>query len=455
MIRKNIAAKIGLVIMGLILAVSIVQYFALGQLLRNAFYQEAGTELLTEGQQFANMSSMGGTMMMHMLCVTADASLVMVNTDESVISASPSIHLSKPNVEDSSLIHAALSGKSAIHAGYSQLFGNSGLVAAVPIGQVSGAVLLFRPESVVERAFHHVKWLLVIAGLGGMLVALGMTVILSKRLASPLQQMANVAREMNEGNYTAKVPVTGDDEVGKLGVAINELAANLHHLDTSRKEFLADVAHELRTPMSYIRGYSQVLVEGLVESPEESKNYIQIIHDESIRLETLINDLFVLAQADAQMLQIEKQPMQFADVIDSVTQRMQKKAEDKGVTFRTQVSPLPIIEADPERLLQVLVNLVDNAIRYTPSGGSIEISQKRLGDWVEVSVSDTGVGIPRDDLSYIWDRLYRVEKSRSRAGGGTGLGLAIVKQIVEAHGGTVHAESVENFGTTISFRIPC
>ncbi len=458
MIRRNIAAKIGLAIMGLILAVSIIQYLALSQLLKNAFYQEAGTELLDQGQQYANMSSMGGTMMMQMLCDTADASLVMMNKGESVITASPSIRLLKPNNTDGTLIRTALSGKKDIHVGYSQLFSKSGLVAAVPIknqGQVTGAILLFRPEGVVESAFHHVEWLLVVAGLGGILVALGMTVILSKRLASPLQQMALVAREMSGGNYTAEVPVGGEDEVGKLGAAINELAANLHHLDTSRKVFLADVAHELRTPMSYIRGYSQVLVEGLVNSPEETRNYVQIIHDESMRLETLVNDLFVLAQADAEMLKIEKQPVQLADLIKSVTLRMQKKAEDKGITIRTRISPLPSFEADPVRLEQVLVNLVDNAIRYTPTSGKIEISQQRLGDFVQVVVSDTGVGIPKDDLPYIWDRLYRVEKSRSRAGGGTGLGLSIVKQIVEAHGGTVHVESAENVGTAISFQIPC
>ncbi|WP_067620463.1 sensor histidine kinase [Alicyclobacillus acidiphilus] len=457
MIRKNLAVRIGLAIMGLMLVVSIVQYIALGQLLRNAFYQQSGLELIVQGQQYANMSSMGGTMMMQMLCTTSDTSLVMVGTDGNIITASPSLHLGKPDASDSSTIRTALSGQSELHGGYSSLFGNSGIMAAVPIGstgKITGAVVLFRPEGIVETAFHHVEWLLLLVGVGGILVALGLTVILSNRIAGPLRQLAAVAREMSRGDYSSKVEITGDDEVGKLGEAINELAANLQHLETSRKQFLADVSHELRTPMSYIRGYSQVLAEGLVQSPKEKEDYLRIIHDESIRLEGLINDLFTLAQSDAGMLKIVKQPIQLEDVVYSVVDRMRKKAEDKEIEIQVSVSPLPRIDADSARLEQVLVNLIDNAIRYTPPRGRIEVSLIRLADWAEVKVSDTGVGIPAKDLPHIWDRLYRVEKSRSRVGGGTGLGLSIVKQIVEAHGGTVQAESAENVGTTITVRIP-
>lgn len=457
MIRKSLAAKIGLAIMSLVFIVSVAQYFALGQLLRNAFYQQSGTELLAQGQQYATMSSMGGPKIMQMLCTTVDTSLVIVDKSGDIITSSPSIRLSKPNTSDRTVMQQALSGQDGLHGGYSGLFGNSGIMVAVPMrnaGQVNGAVVLFRPEGTVETTFHQVKWLLVLAGVGGILVALGFTVILSKRIANPLQEMATVTREMGQGNYRTKVPVRGDDEVAKLGEAINELAENLYRLETSRKEFLADVSHELRTPMSYIRGYSQVLEEGLVQSPDEIKDYLRIIHDETNRLEGLVNDLFVLAQADAGMLKVVKQPIQLEDVILPVLERMRKKAEDKQIVLSTTISPLPTVEADSVRLEQVLVNLIDNAIRYTPSKGSIEVGLKKVRNWAEITVSDTGIGIPKNELPHIWDRLYRVEKSRSRTGGGTGLGLSIVKQIVEAHDGTVHADSIENVGTTISVRIP-
>ena len=457
MIRRNLAVKVGLSIMGLIIAVSIVQYFALGQLLKNAFYQEAGTELTAQGQQYANMSAMGGTMMMQMLCVSADASLVMVNRSGSIIASSPSLHLSTPNATDKSVMQRALAGHNALHGGSSALFGGTGIVAAVPIrsqGQVNGAVVLFRSETTVVSAFDHVEWLLVLAALGGVLVSLGLTVILSKRIANPLQQMSKVAQEMTNGNYKAKVPVTGQDEVARLGEAINTLAANLNHLDTSRKAFLADVAHELRTPMSYIQGYSQVLDQGLFETEDEERQYVRIIHDEAKRLQSLVNDLFVLAQGDAQMLAMDKQSIEISELIVSVVERMRKEAEDKGIDIKILGSDDIVLNADSARLEQVLVNLVDNAIRYTPPEGHIQLRLRKSGAFAEVTVSDTGVGIPKNDLPHIWERMYRIEKSRSRERGGTGLGLAIVKQIVEAHGGTVDAQSEENRGTTITVRIP-
>ncbi|QSO54636.1 HAMP domain-containing histidine kinase [Alicyclobacillus curvatus] len=456
MIRRNLAVKVGLAIMALIVAVSIVQYIALGQLLKNAFYQQAGTELVAEGQQYAHMSAMGGTMMMQMLCASAGATMVMVDSSGSVIASSPSLHLNNPSSSDKSVIQAALAGRTSLHGGVSQLFHGTGLVAAVPIqtSRLIGAVVLFRSETTMVSAFHHVEWLLLVAGLGGMVIALGLTVIVSKRIVHPLQEMYRVARDMTKGNYQAEVRVAGQDEVAKLGEAINALAANLHHLDTSRKAFLADVAHELRTPMSYIRGYSQVVDEGLFNTEEEKQHYIRIIHDESKRLESLVSDLFVLAQGDTGMLVLDKHPVDVGQLISSVVERMRKKAEDKGIDVEISSSGDINLMADGVRLEQVLVNLLDNAIRYTPAQGHIGLRAQKSLQFVELAVSDTGVGIPKDDLPHIFDRMYRVEKSRSRARGGAGLGLAIVKQIVEAHGGTVAAQSEENRGTTITMRIP-
>lgn len=457
MIRKSVTAKIGLAIMGLISIVLVVQYLALGQLLKNAFYGQAGEELLVQGQQYAHMSASGGFMMMQMLCTTANTSLIILNNKGNVITASPSLHLSHPNATDTATIQSALRGKSQMHSGYSSLFEENGLMVAVPMrqsGNITGVVVLFRPESVIQTGFHQQEWLLVLAGMGAIFMALGFTVVLSKRIAQPLKQMAAATKELGKGNYEMKLPVEGEDEVANLGESINELAKNLNHLETSRKEFLADISHELRTPMSYIRGYSQVLEEGLAQSPDEVQKYLRIINDESKRLEHLVDDLFVLAQADAGMLTVEKQPTKLDEIVRQVVERMQKKAGDKQIQIRLVSPSLPIVFVDPTRMEQVLINLVDNAIRYTPTKGQIIVQSKIEGKWLEVSVSDTGIGIPKEELPRIWDRLYRVEKSRSRARGGTGLGLAIVKQIVELHGGEVMAESVETQGTTMRFRIP-
>ncbi|WDL98803.1 ATP-binding protein [Alicyclobacillus sp. ALC3] len=457
MIRRSLAAKIGVSIVALILLVSVLQFFALDRLLKNAFNGQAASELLTQAQQYANMSAMGGTMMMQMLCNTADASLVMVNPRGKVVAASPSLRLTSPNTSDQSAMSAALHGGGRVVVGYSRLFRSTGILAAVPIqgqGGESGAVLIFRPEGAVQAAFRHVTWLLLVAGVGGVLVALGLVVILSRRIANPLQRMALAAKTMTGGDYSARVPVIGQDEVGTLGEAINELAVNLNRLDTSRKVFLSDVAHELRTPMTYIRGYSQVLNDGLANSEEDWHQYVQIIHDESTRLETLVNDLFVLAQADSHALAIDKQATDMGVVTSGVVDRMRHRAEEKGINLSCTLSPIPNVSADRARMEQVLVNLLDNAIRYTPAGGSVRVSVKQIGKWVELDVSDTGIGIPQNELPHIWERMYRVEKSRARVSGGSGLGLAIVKHIVEAHDGHVSAASEENQGTTITVQLP-
>ncbi len=274
MIRKSVTAKIGIAIMGLISVVLVVQYLALGQLLKNAFYGQATEELLVQGQQYAQMSASGGYMMMQMLCTTANTSLVIFNTNGSIITASPSLHLGAQSNADTETLQTALRGKSQMHSGYSGLFTAKGLTVAVPMkqsGEITGAVVLFRPQSVIQTGFQQQEWLLVLAGIGAILMALGLTVVLSKRIAEPLKQMAGATRELGKGNFEMRLPVVGEDEVANLGESINELAENLHRLETSRKEFLADISHELRTPMSYIRGYSQVLEEGLIQSPEETQ----------------------------------------------------------------------------------------------------------------------------------------------------------------------------------------
>ncbi|QSO53096.1 HAMP domain-containing protein [Alicyclobacillus curvatus] len=457
MIRKSVTAKIGVAIMGLISVVLLVQYLALGQLLKNAFYGQAAAELLVQGQQYAQMSASGGYMMMQMLCTTANTSLVMLDKQGHIITASPALHLGKQSSADTETLRTALLGKSQMHSGYSGLFSQRGLMVAVPMkqaGDITGAVVLFRPQSIIQTGFQQQEWLLVLAGIGAVLMALGLTVVLSKRIAEPLKQMAGATRELGKGNFEMRLPVVGEDEVANLGESINELAKNLHRLETSRKEFLADISHELRTPMSYIRGYSQVLEEGLIQSPEETQKYLHIINEESKRLETLVNDLFVLAQADAGMLTVEKQSTQLENIVQQVVERMHKKAEDKQIQIHLEIPTLPTVYVDPLRMEQVLINLIDNAIRYTPAGGQIMVYGQTVSQGVEISISDTGIGIPKEDLPRIWDRLYRVEKSRSRARGGTGLGLAIVKQIVELHGGHVTAESVEGKGTTMRFWIP-
>ncbi len=300
----------------------------------------------------------------------------------------------------------------------------------------------------------RVEELLLLAALGAALLAIGLTVFLSQRLARPLVQMIAVTGDIALGRYEVRVPTKGQDEIARLGEAINELARHLQHLNATRREFLADVAHELRTPLTYMRGYAQVLYDGMAKTPEEAGQYLKIIHDETQRVERLVQDLFALAQADAGALRLSLESVNLAGLAERVTARFQPKANEKGVALAVRGDPVPLAKVDPVRVEQALVNLLDNALRHTPAGGSVAVTLASKKDGVEIVVEDTGSGIPPEELPFIWDRLYRVDKSRSRERGGAGLGLAIVKHIAELHGGRVTADSRMGSGTTVRMEFP-
>lgn len=301
---------------------------------------------------------------------------------------------------------------------------------------------------------HIAQWLFILAGLGAVFLASGLAIILSNQLARPLVRMALATKSITSGNYQTRVLTDGEDEVAQLGRSINDLAQNLEFLDTSRSQFLADIAHELRTPLSYIHGYAEVVKEGLVQSERDRNTYLNIIYEESGRLERLITNLFDLAQAREGILQITPVETDVREVIKQVANHLTPFASQKQTQVELHLDIEHRLMVDPIRLEQVLFNLMDNAVRYTKQRGTVRVTAVETAGVLEIQVTDDGPGIPEADLPHIWDRLYRVEKSRSRQSGGTGLGLAIVKQIVELHGGTVQAKSELNKGTSIRIRIP-
>lgn len=296
--------------------------------------------------------------------------------------------------------------------------------------------------------------LFLLAGVGAILFASGLAIILSNQLARPLVRMALATQNITSGNYKTRVTVNGQDEVARLGKSINELAQNLEFLDTSRNRFLADISHELRTPLSYIHGYAQVLKEGLVESEQDLHTYLNIIYEETDRMEKLIKNLFNLAQAQEGVLKIAPIETNVKKLIEDVSHHLSLYASQRHTRLHLNLDIVHQLKVDPIRLEQVVFNLIDNAIRYSNHHGVVNVTAVETAGMLEIQVTDNGPGIPEADLPHIWDRLYRVEKSRSRRAGGTGLGLAIVKQIVELHGGTVHAQSELNKGTSIRIRIP-
>ncbi|MDI3481282.1 MAG: two-component system, OmpR family, sensor histidine kinase ResE [Tepidanaerobacteraceae bacterium] len=237
-------------------------------------------------------------------------------------------------------------------------------------------------------------------------------------------------------------------------VAVLQDVTRERKLEHLRREFVGNVSHELRTPLSYLQGYTEALLDGMVEDPEEKKKYLNIILEETLRLRRLVNDLLDLSQIESGHLNLKKDKISLKNLIERVVKKLAPLSQKKGINIYTEYEDIPLIKADEDRIEQVMINLIDNAMRYAEDNGEIRIKVKKGENGVVVSVKDRGPGIPEEELPFIWERFYKVDKSRARKTGGTGLGLAIVKNIIEAHGGRVWAKNCPEGGTGFYFSLP-
>ncbi|MFD9429890.1 sensor histidine kinase [Streptomyces sp. NPDC060002] len=298
-----------------------------------------------------------------------------------------------------------------------------------------------------------------IAGVTALVLALtvGASVIAGTRLVRPLHALTGAAQRMRDGLDSAPVPVGADNEIGRLALAFNDMAAHRTRLEEQRKVMVSDVAHELRTPLSNIRGWLEAAHDGLAE-PDPA--FVSSLLDEAVQLQHLINDLQDLGAAEAGALRLHLEPVTVGDLLGQVAAAHQGPAETAGVTLEVATAPgappPPPVEADPVRLRQAVSNLLSNAVRHTPPGGRVTLRSyvTKGGAEVAVEVSDTGSGIPAGDVPHVFDRFWRAEKSRNRSTGGSGLGLAIVLKLAEAHGGTVTVTSAEGQGSVFTVRLP-
>jgi len=261
---------------------------------------------------------------------------------------------------------------------------------------------------------------------------------------------------MRDGLDSAPVPVGPDNEIGRLTATFNDMAAHRTRLEKQRKVMVSDVAHELRTPLSNIRGWLEAAQDGLAE-PDPV--FVSSLLEEAVQLQHIIDDLQDLAAADAGALRLHVEPVRVDDLLIQVAAAHQGLAETAGITLTVSPAPapaLPLLDADPVRLRQAVSNLVSNAVRHTPPGGRVTLRSyvTGTGDGLAVEVSDTGSGIPADEVPHVFDRFWRAEKSRSRSTGGSGLGLAIVLKLAEAHGGTADVVSTEGQGSVFTLRLP-
>ncbi len=277
-----------------------------------------------------------------------------------------------------------------------------------------------------------------LAALAGVLAAVAMGFFLSSRLLKPIRRLTQASQALARGDLQQQVPVTSQDELGQLTATFNQMSADLTRADQQRKRLTADITHDLSTPLQIISGYIEMLEDGEVTLTPQR---IDIIKTEIEHLRRLVGDMTTLTQVEAGALEITLQPVSPAALLQRIYQAYQPIAARSGVELILEHSePLPFIQVDEGRMLQVLKNLVDNALRYTPAGGSIILSAAADAR-VQLRVKDTGTGIEPEDLPYVFDRFYRADKARSGSSGKLGLGLAICKALVMAQGGTIAAES--------------
>jgi two-component system OmpR family sensor kinase/two-component system sensor histidine kinase BaeS len=279
-------------------------------------------------------------------------------------------------------------------------------------------------------------------------------VLMSRSLTAPLNNLAAAARAIGTRDLTQRVEEKGSDEMVAVARAFNEMVTNLEQAEQLRRNLLADVAHELRTPLTVLRGNLRAILDDVFPCDD---NEIARLYEHTRLLSRLVNDLHELAQAEAKQLPLDLQEIDLMQLITTTSDTFRPGAEAKAVTLETELSDdLPLIQFDAARMRQVLQNLLANALRHTPEGGTITIGAKAGTDILCLNVSDTGEGIPPEHLPHVFDRFYRTDPTRSRDKGGTGLGLAITRAIVEAHGGsiTVSSEGVPGKGTTFTIRLP-
>lgn len=288
----------------------------------------------------------------------------------------------------------------------------------------------------------------IIAGLAGILLV----ILMSRRMLASIGSLTLAARELGAGNLSSRAAVRGNDEVAELGHAFNNMAGALEDSERQRRNMVADVAHELRTPLTNIQGHIEAMQDGLIAPDAEN---LDTVHRQTLHLNRLVDDLRLLAATESRDFELALEPASIGEIVAQVAESFRPRAEAASVDLVvTAPEYLPTLDVDRLRIEQVLANLMDNAVAHTPPGGAVALAVENAGDSVRVSVSDTGPGIPADALPHVFDRLYRVDPSRERDTGGSGLGLTIARQLVEAHGGTIWAESAEGSGSRFGFDLP-
>lgn len=350
-----------------------------------------------------------------------------------------------------------LAGGTVFHSGlYSEELDTDVLFAGFPLSidtSIIGGIVMFSPLAKIRQDVWQINIVIAAAALIAIFVGSLLILSVSRRMTRPIRQMQEAAVELASGTNPEPIPVHGEDEIAQLAIAFNRMQRQLNQTERIRREFIANVSHELRTPLTSIQGFVRGMMDG-IGKPEEKKEHLDIVMKEVQRLKVLTEDILDLAKLQSGTMNLTRGSTDLSLLSEETVQSLTSLAEEKHITLSVECKKGIVLWADAGRIRQVLVNLIGNALKFTPAGGHILIQTSQQGDIAELLIRDNGIGIPEEERSHIFDKFHRVDKSGNPALGGSGLGLNITRTIVELHRGTIRAESSPEGGTDMIVRIP-
>ncbi|WP_242860368.1 ATP-binding protein [Desulfosporosinus sp. I2] len=462
-------SKIWLAIVLIVLGVFLFSVVIQAQQITSLVYNQQARFFINEAQEVVRMyENTERSVINERLDVLAkflSANTAIMDTDGNILygqtkDQSPSNLLLEPGFKE-----RVLSGDNVVYFGKVVGVNEELFLVAVPLkreNKIIGSVVISSPLSGLKQHVDSIKAIALIGALIGIVLATVLSMFVSRKMIRPLAKMEETARQITEGEFGRQIQVTSEDEVGRLARSFNRMSTQLKEkiqaiekLDRLRQELLSDVSHELRTPLTVIQGFSEAVLDGLVKSKEQEQLYLRNIIDESERLRRLVDDLLDLKGMEAAQTFDEMEYVVLNKLAQITVERLKHMANSKEIKLTLTVPEQNItVWGNIDRLKQVLTNLLDNAIKHSEAGGAVRVVLGMEYNCTFISVENSGPGIPREELENIWERFYKVDKSRSRRGTGTGLGLSIVKKIVEMHGGKVSAESEPGQGAVFTLYLP-
>lgn len=426
-------------------------FFLLHQKIAHSRIDEQLSALVTRGnnhrdvlETYYNQETISHIALME---VKSDTEVVIINEQGEVIISSAEMNHQIQNVLNLAKKDISRNGKVIDDNWKSGAY--IATVTPFTAGANKGYLYMFQDTGQIKQLMKQLNRHFLIAGIATAFVTAIIILILSRIIAKPLIKMKEATKKLSQGNFSIQLENNSNDELGKLAKSIQLLSSELNHLKTERNEFLASISHELRTPLTYIKGYAEVAKRGHL-GMDERLSYLKIITEETTKLTTLVTELLELAQLDNNTFTIQKEVFSVYDSFQKVSQKLLPSFKQAEITLLIVCPENIQILADPVRFEQIIVNLLENARKYSPKGTitTVEVAKRNTG--IIISIQDQGKGIPSSDIPLIFERFYRVDKSRSRELGGTGLGLAIVKELIDAHHWDIEVSSKINQGSTFT-----